>query len=58
MSHIVPILCLIAFIWILEIRLKKEIIELKEQLSELQKHIKMNEDNIIINKQNIEKING
>lgn len=46
MLHIVPILCLIFFIWFIEVRLKKEIHRIEQDLKDLKSSIKNNSNKI------------
>lgn len=53
MLHIVPILCLIFFIWFVEIQLKKDMHKISEEFGDLKKKILDNKNEIIINRDNI-----
>lgn len=63
MLHVVPILCLIFFIWFLEMQIKKEMDNISEEFKELKKKIVSNKDQIDnnralidINRTNIDKL--
>lgn len=56
MLHILPVLCLIFFVFFVEIQLKKELHQIEEDFELLKKAIKKNKANININSQNIQKI--
>lgn len=58
MSHIVPILCLIAVIFFLEMKLGKEVQRINKDLNNLKKEINENRDNISKNYESIKNING
>lgn len=55
MSHVVPVLCLIAVVFFLEMKLGKEIRRVDNQLQELIKEIRENKNDIIKNKDSIRK---
>lgn len=58
MSHIVPVLCLIAVIFFLEMKLGKEVQRIDKDLRSLKRDIEENRDNISKNSESIKKING
>lgn len=58
MSHIVPILCLIAVVFFLEMKLGKEVQRINKDLNNLKKEINENRDNISKNYESIKNING
>lgn len=58
MSHIVPVLCLIAVIFFLEMKLGKEVQRIDKDLHSLKRDIEENRDNISKNSESIKKING
>ena len=58
MIHVLPIICLIIFIFFLEIRLKRELTEVGEEFKTLKKAIFENREKIKENKEVISKMNG
>lgn len=58
MSHIVPVLCLIAVVFFLEMKLGKEVRRIDKELQELKQNIKENKDNIFKNSESIKNIHG
>ena len=58
MSHVVPVLCLIAVVFFLEIKLGKEMQRIYKELQDLKRDIKENRDNISKNSEFIKNING
>lgn len=56
MSHVIPVLCLIAVIFYLNMKLGKEVIRIDKELQQLIMEIKENKDNILKNKKSIENI--
>ena len=65
MIHIIPILCLLIFIFFLEVRIKKEIIKvsigfeyLKEAILKNRENIQENKEKILENKESIIKMHG
>lgn len=58
MSHIVPVLCLIAVVFFLEMKLGKEVQRINKDLNNLKKEINENRDNISKNYESIKNING
>lgn len=49
MLHVVPILCLIAFVWMLEVRLKNDLHQIELEVSELKRRL----DKEILKKKNV-----
>lgn len=65
MIHIIPILCLLIFVFFLEVRIKKEIIKvsigfesLKEAILNNRENIQKNKEKILENKESIIKMHG
>lgn len=58
MTHILPIICLIIFIFFLEIRLKRELTEIGQEFKILKEEILKNREKIKENKEVISKMNG
>ena len=58
MIHIVPIFCLIIFVFFLEIRIKHELIEVEQKFKILKEEILKNREKISENKKVISKMNG
>ena len=58
MIHIVPILCLIIFVFFLEIRIKHELMEVEQKFKILKEEILKNREKISENKKVISKMNG
>ena len=56
MTHILPILCLLIFVFFLEIRLKQEHIELEQKFKIIKEEILKNREKIKENKEVISKI--
>ena len=56
MSHVVPVLCLIAVVFYLNMKLGKEVQRIDKELQQLILEIKENKDNILKNKKSIENI--
>nr|DAT77739.1 MAG TPA: hypothetical protein [Caudoviricetes sp.] len=50
MLHVVPILCLIFFIWFVEMQIKKEMHHISEEFKELKERITNNKDQIETNR--------
>lgn len=57
MTHILPIICLIIFIFFLEIRLKRELTEIGQEFKILKEEILKNREKIKENKEVISKMN-
>lgn len=53
MTHLVLVLCLIAFVYFLEFRLRDELHQVECKLQRLEEFIKINRDNISKNKTSI-----
>ena len=58
MTHILPILCLIIFVFFLEIRIKHELMEVEQEFKILKEEILKNREEIKENKEVISKMNG
>lgn len=58
MIHVIPILCLIATVFFLEMKLGKEVHRISKEIEDIERKIKINEDNITKNTESIKKING
>lgn len=58
MIHIVPIFCLIIFVFFLEIRIKHELREVEQKFKILKEEILKNREKISENKEVISKMNG
>ena len=58
MTHILPILCLLIFVFFLEIRIKHELMELGREFKILKGEILKNREKIKENKEVISKMNG
>ena len=58
MIHILPILCLIIFVFFLEIRIKHELMEVEQEFKILKEEILKNREKISENKKVISKMNG
>ena len=58
MIHIVPIFCLIIFVFFLEIRIKHELMEVEQKFKILEEEILKNREEIKENKEVISKTNG
>ena len=58
MTHILPILCLLIFVFFLEIRIKHELIEVEQEFKILKEEILKNREEIKENKEVISKMNG
>ena len=58
MTHILPILCLLIFVFFLEIRIKHELMEVGRELKILKGEILKNREKIKENKEVISKMNG
>ena len=57
MIHVLPIICLIIFIFFLEIRLKRELTEVEKEFNALKKVIFENREKILENKNIISSLN-
>jgi hypothetical protein len=58
MLHIIPILCLIFFIFFVEIQLKKEITSIEKEFTSLKELILKNKEQIEQNRLTLEKSNN
>ena len=58
MIHVLPIICLIIFIFFLEIRIRNELMEVEHEFKILKEEILKNREKIKENKKVISKING
>ena len=58
MIHVLPIICLIIFIFFLEIRIRNELMEVEQEFKILKEEILKNREKIKENKKVISKING
>ena len=58
MIHVLPIICLIIFIFLLEIRIRNELMEVEQEFKILKEEILKNREKIKENKEVISKING
>lgn len=56
MSHVIPVLCLIAVVFFLNMKLGKEVQRINKELQQLILEIKENKDNILKNQESIENI--
>ena len=58
MIHVLPIFCLLIFIYFLEIRIKHELMEVEQKFKILKEEILKNREEIKENKEVISKMNG
>ena len=58
MIHVLPIFCLLIFIYFLEIRIKHELMEVEQKFKILKEEILKNREEIKENKKVISKMNG
>lgn len=58
MTHILPILCLLIFVFFLEIRIRNELMEVEQKFKILKEEILKNREKIKENKEVISKMNG
>lgn len=58
MIHVLPILCLLIFVFFLEIRIKQELMEVEREFKTLKEEILKNREKIKENKETISKMNG
>lgn len=56
--HVLPILCLLVFVFFLEIRIKHEFMEVGQEFKTLKEEILKNREKIKENKEAISKMNG
>ena len=57
MTHVLPILCLIIFVFFLEVRIKRELTEVEREFKTLKEEILKNREKIQENKNTISKLN-
>ena len=58
MMHVLPMLCLLVFVFFLEIRIKHELVEVGQEFKTLKEEILKNREKIKENKEAISKMNG
>ena len=58
MTHILPILCLLIFVFFLEIRIKHELMEVDQKFKILKEEILKNREKIKENREVISRMNG
>ena len=58
MTHVLPMLCLLIFVFFLEIRIRRELMEVEHEFKILKEEILKNRKKIKENKEEISKING
>ena len=58
MTHILPILCLLIFVFFLEIRIKHELMEVEQKFKILKEEILKNREKTKENREVISKMNG
>lgn len=58
MTHILPMLCLLVFVFFLEIRIKHELMEVEQKFKILKEEILKNREKIKENREVISKMNG
>lgn len=58
MTHILPILCLLIFVFFLEIRIRNELMEVEQKFKILKEEILKNREKIKENREVISKMNG
>lgn len=58
MTHILPILCLLIFVFFLEIRIRHELMEVEHEFKILKEEILKNREKIKENKEVISRMNG
>lgn len=56
--HVLPMLCLLIFVFFLEIRIKHELMEVEQKFKILKEEILKNREKIKENKEAISKMNG
>lgn len=56
--HVLPMLCLLVFVFFLEIRIKHELMEVGQEFKTLKEEILKNKEKIKENKEAISKMNG
>lgn len=58
MTHILPMLCLLIFVFFLEIRIRHELMEVEQKFKILKEEILKNREKIKENKEVISRMNG
>ena len=58
MTHILPMLCLLIFVFFLEIRIRHELMEVEQKFKILKEEILKNREKIKENREVISKMNG
>ena len=58
MTHVLPILCLLIFVFFLEIRIRHELMEVGQKFKILKEEILKNREKIKENREVISKMNG
>ena len=58
MTHVLPMLCLLIFVFFLEIRIRHELMEVEHEFKILKEEILKNREEIKENKEVISKTNG
>lgn len=58
MTHILPMLCLLIFVFFLEIRIRHELMEVEHEFKILKEEILKNREKIKENKEVISRMNG
>ena len=58
MTHVLPMLCLLIFVFFLEIRIKHELMEVEQKFKILKEEILKNREKIKENREVISKMNG
>lgn len=58
MTHILPMLCLLIFVFFLEIRIRHELMEVEQKFTILKEEILKNREKIKENKEVISRMNG
>ena len=58
MTHILPMLCLLIFVFFLEIRIRHELMEVEHEFKILKEEILKNREKIKENREVISKMNG
>ena len=58
MTHVLPMLCLLIFVFFLEIRIRHEFMEVEHEFKILKEEILKNREKIKENKEEISKMNG
>ena len=58
MTHVLPMLCLLIFVFFLEIRIRHELMEVEQKFKILKEEILKNREKISKNKEEISKMNG